>query len=50
MDVVNKIVAVPRNSNDKPLKPVVIKTITFERFGPAPANDPLRPPKTPAAK
>jgi len=42
-NVVDKIVAVPRDRNDKPRTAVVIRTITFERFGPAPANDPLRP-------
>lgn len=42
-DVVDKIVAVPRGRNDKPRTAVVIRTITFERFGPAPANDPLGP-------
>ena len=41
--VVDAIVKVPRNADDKPLKPVYIKTITFERAGPAPANDPLGP-------
>ncbi|MBI2680090.1 MAG: peptidylprolyl isomerase [Candidatus Solibacter usitatus] len=38
-DVVTKIAAVPRNSNDKPNTPVVIKTITFVREGPAPASE-----------
>ena len=42
-EVANKIVAVPRDRNDKPRTPVVIKTIAFERVGPAPANDPLGP-------
>jgi hypothetical protein len=42
-DVVDKIVAVPRGRNDKPRTAVVIRTIAFERFGPAPANDPLGP-------
>jgi peptidyl-prolyl cis-trans isomerase A (cyclophilin A) len=48
MDVVNKIVAVKTNAEDKPLTPVRITALTFERVGPAPANDPLGPP--PAAK
>jgi len=42
-EVVDKIVAVPRGAQDKPRTPVYIKTITFERAGPAPANDPLGP-------
>ena len=42
-EVADKIVAVPRDRNDKPRTPVYIKTITFERSGPAPANDPLGP-------
>ncbi len=40
---VDKIVSVPKDRNDKPRTPVYIKTITFERVGPAPANDPLGP-------
>lgn len=48
MDVVNKIAAVKTNANDRPLTPVRIKTLTFERIGPAPANDPLG--ARPAAK
>jgi cyclophilin family peptidyl-prolyl cis-trans isomerase len=48
-DVADKIVAVPKNADDKPLKPVYIKTITFERVGPASAGDPLGPAR-PAAK
>ena len=42
-EVVDKIVVVPRNREDKPRTPVYIKTITFARVGPAPANDPLSP-------
>jgi peptidyl-prolyl cis-trans isomerase A (cyclophilin A) len=42
-EVADKIVAVPRDRNDKPRTPVIIRTITFERVGPAPANDPLGP-------
>ncbi len=49
MDVVNKIGAVKTNADDKPLTPVRITALTFERIGPAPANDPLGPPR-PAAK
>jgi peptidyl-prolyl cis-trans isomerase A (cyclophilin A) len=30
-DVVDKITAVPRNSQDKPTKPVVLETVTIER-------------------
>ncbi|MGE5568509.1 MAG: peptidylprolyl isomerase [Rhodospirillales bacterium] len=48
MDVVNKIAAVKTNADDKPLTPVRITALTFERVGPAPANDPLGP--RPAAK
>ncbi len=47
MDVVNAIGKVPTR-NDKPIKPVIIKTITFERVGPPPPNDVLKP--APAAK
>ena len=42
-DVADKIVAVPRDRTDKPRTAVFIKTITFGRVGPAPANDPLGP-------
>jgi peptidyl-prolyl cis-trans isomerase A (cyclophilin A) len=38
-DIVTKIAAVPRDSNDKPNTPVLIKTITFVREGPAPASE-----------
>ena len=48
-DLVGKIARVPRDANDKPRTPVRINTITFQREGPAPPNDPLAPPK-PAAK
>jgi cyclophilin family peptidyl-prolyl cis-trans isomerase len=48
MDVVNKIAAVRVNADDKPLTPVRITALTFERVGPAPANDPLG--TRPAAK
>jgi peptidyl-prolyl cis-trans isomerase A (cyclophilin A) len=44
MDVVNKIVATPRDAGDKPRTPVVMNSITFERSGPAPANDVLAKP------
>ncbi len=47
-EVADQIVKVPRNRDDKPLKPVYIKTITFERVGPAPVNDPLGPARRPA--
>jgi len=46
-DVVTKIAAVPRNSQDKPNTPVVIKTLLVRRVGPAPA--PTTHPKTKAA-
>ena len=36
-DVVNKIVSVPRNKDDKPLTPVKIVGIVFKREGPPPA-------------
>jgi cyclophilin family peptidyl-prolyl cis-trans isomerase len=42
MDVVNAIAKVPTRE-EKPVKPVVIKTITFERVGDPPANDVLKP-------
>ncbi len=48
MDVVNKIAVVKTNASEKPLTPIRITALTFERVGPAPANDPLGPP--PAAK
>jgi peptidyl-prolyl cis-trans isomerase A (cyclophilin A) len=37
LDVVGKIARVPRDSNDKPRTPVVIKSITLVREGPPPA-------------
>jgi peptidyl-prolyl cis-trans isomerase A (cyclophilin A) len=43
MDVVNKIVSVPRDANNKPRTPVRITTIAFSREGAAPANDVLKP-------
>ncbi|HOL71892.1 MAG TPA: peptidylprolyl isomerase [Bryobacteraceae bacterium] len=49
MDVVNKIANVKTNADDRPLTPVRITGLTFERVGPAPANDPLGPPR-PAKK
>jgi len=49
LDVVKQIARVPRDANDKPRTPVRITSITFQREGPAPPNDPLAPPK-PAAK
>lgn len=48
-ELVGKIARVPRDGNDKPRTPVIIKSVTFQREGPPPANDPLAPPK-PAAK
>jgi cyclophilin family peptidyl-prolyl cis-trans isomerase len=50
LEVVNKIATVKTNADDKPLAPVRITALTFERVGPAPANDPLGPPPAPAAK
>jgi cyclophilin family peptidyl-prolyl cis-trans isomerase len=38
-DVVTKIATVKCDSNNKPLTPVLIKTITFLREGPAPASE-----------
>jgi cyclophilin family peptidyl-prolyl cis-trans isomerase len=38
MDVVNKIVNVPRNADDKPRTPVRIVSVMFKREGPAPAG------------
>ncbi len=49
LDVVKQIARVPRDANDKPRTPVRITSITFQREGPAPPNDPLAPPR-PAAK
>jgi len=49
-EVVNAIASVPTNAEDAPLTPVRIVSITFRRIGPAPANDPLGPPRRPAAK
>ncbi len=49
-DVVFKISQVKRNSDNKPLTPVVIKSLTFERVGPAPANDPLGPAARPPVR
>ena len=49
-DIADQISKVPRNKDDKPLKPIYIKTITFERVGPAPANDPLGPARPPVRK
>jgi peptidyl-prolyl cis-trans isomerase A (cyclophilin A) len=49
-DVVFRISQAKRNSQDKPLTAVVIKSLTFERVGPAPANDPLGPARPAAAK
>jgi len=43
-EVADKISTVPANAEGKPRTPIYIKTITFERVGPAPANDPLGPP------
>ncbi len=40
LDVVHAIANVPRDANDKPLKPVVIEHVTVERVGPAPADAP----------
>jgi len=49
-ELVGKIARVPRDANDKPRTPVRITSITFEREGPAPPNDPLAPPAPPAKK
>jgi peptidyl-prolyl cis-trans isomerase A (cyclophilin A) len=38
-DVVTKIATVKCDSSDKPLTPVLIKTITFKREGPPPASE-----------
>jgi peptidyl-prolyl cis-trans isomerase A (cyclophilin A) len=40
LDVVRAIVNVPRDANDRPLKPVVIEHVVVERVGPAPADAP----------
>ncbi len=39
LDVVKSIANVPAEA-DKPVKPVIIKQVTFERVGPAPADPP----------
>ncbi|MGO4881643.1 MAG: peptidylprolyl isomerase [Bryobacteraceae bacterium] len=41
-DVVDKIVAVPKNAEDKPNTPVKIVSITVKREGPAPAAAPAK--------
>jgi len=43
-DVVDKIVMVPRNAEDKPNTPVRIVSITIKREGPAPAAAPRKAP------
>jgi hypothetical protein len=43
-DIVTKIAAVPRDSNDKPRTPVRMITVTIKRYGPPPT------PPTPAKK
>ena len=43
-DIVSKIAAVPRDSNDKPRTPVKLVSMTIKRYGPPPA------PATPAKK
>jgi peptidyl-prolyl cis-trans isomerase A (cyclophilin A) len=40
LDVVRAITGVPRDANDRPLKPVVIEHVAVERVGPAPADAP----------
>ncbi|MCS7026662.1 MAG: peptidylprolyl isomerase [Bryobacteraceae bacterium] len=40
MEVVRAIARVPKDGEDKPLKPVTILKVTFERIGPAPPNAP----------
>ncbi|MBL8231167.1 MAG: peptidylprolyl isomerase [Bryobacterales bacterium] len=40
MDVVKAIARVPKDGDDKPLKPVTIVKVTFEREGPPPPNAP----------
>ncbi len=47
-DVVEKIARVPRDSDDKPNTPVVMKTVLIRRVGPAPAA-PVRPARKKAA-
>lgn len=50
-DVVTKIATAKRDGNDKPVVPVMIKTITFLREGPAPAGEaPPAKKAAPAAK
>ena len=49
-ELVGKIARVPRDANDKPRTPVRITSVTFQREGPPPPNDPLGPPRPPAKK
>ena len=49
-EVVSAIARVPRDSNDKPVKPVVIKHVKVERVGPPPAKAPGKGPSKSAAK
>jgi peptidyl-prolyl cis-trans isomerase A (cyclophilin A) len=48
-ELVSKVTAVPKDANDKPRTPVVIKNIRIERF-PKPAPAPKKAEGTPAAK
>ena len=41
-DVVEKIARVPRDGNDKPRTPVVIRSVSIRRVGPPPATAPTR--------
>jgi hypothetical protein len=38
--VVRDIARVPRDANDRPLKPVLLQQMTIKRVGPAPPNAP----------
>ncbi len=50
VDVVKAIARVPRDGNDRPRTPVVIRRVIVERVGPAPANAPeAMTPAAPAA-
>lgn len=46
--LVARIARVPTGANNKPLKPVIIQKLTFERVGPAPAGGIVLPAAAPA--
>jgi peptidyl-prolyl cis-trans isomerase A (cyclophilin A) len=50
VDAISKVKARSPGAEDRPITPIRITALTFERVGPAPVNDPLGPPPPPAAK